>query len=131
MRVREVMVTDVAVISPDTTIDAVAQMMADLDIGALPVGGDETPEGIVTDRDILLRVVAPRRDPRITRAGEVMSRDLYCCHADDDVAAVEREMERRQVRRAPVVDGDGHMVGMVAREDLARAAAGSGIGRQA
>lgn len=122
MLVREVMVTDVTVISPDTTADAAAQIMADLDVDALPVGAnDAVPEGIVTGRDILLRVVAPRRDPRATPVGDVMSRDLLCCRAEDDVAAVQREMERHQVRRMPVVDAEGRMIGMVTESDLARA----------
>jgi CBS domain-containing protein len=122
MLVREVMVTDVTVISPDTTVDAAAQIMADLDVGALPVGADDAvPEGIVTGRDILLRVVAPRRDPRTTRVGDVISRDLLCCRAEDDVEAVQREMERHQVRRMPVTDAEGRMIGMVTESDLAGA----------
>lgn len=131
MLVREVMVTDVTVISPDTTIDAAAQLMADLDVGALPVGTeDSVPEGIITGRDILFRVVAPRRDPRSTRVGEVMSRDLLCCRAEDDVERVRREMERRQVRRMPVVDAERRMIGMVTESDLARAEAGQAAAGQ-
>ncbi len=131
MLVREVMVTDVTVISPDTTIDAAAQLMADLDVGALPVGTeDAVPEGIITGRDILFRVVAPRRDPRSTRVGEVMSRDLLCCRAEDDVERVRREMERRQVRRMPVVDAERRMIGMVTENDLARAEAGQAAAGQ-
>jgi CBS domain-containing protein len=126
MLVREVMVTDVTVISTDTTIDSAAQIMADLDVGALPVGDeDAVPEGILTGRDILLRVVAPRRDPRTVHAGEVMSRDLVCCRAEDEVEAVRREMERHQIRRMPVVDAEGRMVGMLTEADLARASASS------
>lgn len=133
MLVREVMVTDVTVIPTDTTIDTAAQIMADLDVGALPVGEvDSFPEGILTGRDILLRVVAPRRDPRTTRAGEVMSRDLVCCRGEDEVEAVRREMERHQIRRMPVVDGEGRMIGMLAESDLARVSAASpaGAGRR-
>lgn len=129
MLVREVMVTDVTVIPTDTTIDTAAQIMADLDVGALPVGEvDSVPEGILTGRDILLRVVAPRRDPRTTRAGEVMSRDLVCCRGEDEVEAVRREMERHQIRRMPVVDGEGRMIGMLAESDLTRASAASPAG---
>lgn len=127
MLVRDVMVTDVTVISPETTVDAAAQIMADLDVGALPVGAnDAVPDGIVTGRDILLRVVAPRRDPRTTPVGDVMSRDLLCCRAEDEVEAVQREMERHQVRRMPVVDAEGRMIGMVTASDLAGAAARTG-----
>jgi CBS domain-containing protein len=124
MRVSEVMVMDVTVISGDTTVDAAAQIMADFDVSALVVGDEQgAPEGIITDRDILLRVVAPRRDPRTTRVGEVMSGELFCCRAADDTELVRREMELHQVRRMPVLDAEGRMIGMVTDEDLARARA--------
>jgi CBS domain-containing protein len=122
MRVREVMASDVTVVAPSTTIDAAAQIMADLDVDALPVGETEAaPAGIITSRDILLRVVAPRRDPRTTRVAEAMSADVFCCAAEDDTADVLREMERRQVRRMPVLDGDGRIVGLVTRDALEQA----------
>jgi CBS domain-containing protein len=74
MRVSEVMASDVTVVAPSATIDAAAQIMADLDIDTLPVGETEAAlAGIITSRDILLRVVAPRRDPRTTRVAEAMS----------------------------------------------------------
>lgn len=121
MLVREVMVEDVTVVTPDTSIDAVAQIMADLDVGALPVGPSErTPEGIITDRDILLRVVARGRDPRITPVSEAMSSQLFFCHAEDDAEDVLREMELHQVRRMPVVDATGKMIGLVTLGDLER-----------
>jgi CBS domain-containing protein len=127
MLVREAMVTDVTVIAPDTTIDAVAQIMADLDLGALPIGRPgERPDGIITGRDILLRVVvAPRRDPRVTRVETVMSAHLFCCRPEDDVEDVLREMERHQVRRMPVCDAKARLVGMVTRGDLERARSGA------
>jgi len=119
MRVREVMASDVTVVAPGTTVDAAAQIMADLDIDALPVGETEGAlAGIITGRDILLRVVAPRRDPRTTRVAEAMSTNPLCCAAEDDAEDVLREMERRQVRRMPVLDGDGRIVGLVTREAL-------------
>lgn len=124
MLVREAMVTDVTVISADTTVDAAAQIMADLDVGALPIGTkDAVPEGILTGRDILLRVVAPRRDPRTTRVSEVMSDAPKCCRAEDDAEFVRGQMERQQVRRMPVVDAEGRVVGMVTEGDLVRAGA--------
>ena len=119
MRVSEVMASDVSVVAPNTTIDAAAQMMADLDVDALPVGEPEGAlAGIITGRDILLRVVAPRRDPRTTRVAEAMSAGVLCCAPEDDSQDVLREMERRQVRQMPVLDGEGRIVGLVTRAVL-------------
>ena len=119
MRVSEVMASDVTVVAPGTTIDAAAQMMADLDIDALPVGETEGAlAGIITSRDILLRVVAPRRDPRTTRVAEAMTADVFSCAPEDSAEDALREMERHQVRRMPVVDGDGRIVGLVTRDAL-------------
>jgi hypothetical protein len=71
MRINEVMVTDVTVVAAETTIDVAAQIMADLDFGAPPIGRPAVrPEGILTGRDILLRVIAPRCDPRTTRVDD-------------------------------------------------------------
>ena len=129
MMVRDAMVEDVTVVASDTTVDAAAQIMADLDVGALPVGRlGAPPEGIITDRDILLRVVAPRRDPRTTRIGDIMSTQLFCCHDEDDTEAVLREMARHQVRRMPVIDAEGRLTGIVTRDDLERARAHAGDG---
>lgn len=129
MMVRDAMVEDVTVVASDTTVDAAAQIMAELDVGALPVGRlGAPPEGVITDRDILLRVVAARRDPRTTRIGEVMSTRLFCCHAEDDAEAVLRGMARHQVRRMPVIDAEGRLAGIVTRSDLDRARAQAVVG---
>ena len=122
MRVSELMASDVTVIAPGAMIDAAAQMMADLDSDALPVGETDGPlAGIITSRDILLRVIAPRRDPRTTRVAEAMSTDLACCTPEDDAKDVLREMDRRQVQRMPVLDGAGRIVGLITREALEHA----------
>lgn len=119
MRVSKVMASDVVVVAPGTTIDAAAQMMADLDLDALPVGESEGAlAGIITGRDILLRVVAPRRDPRATRVADAMTATVFSCAADDDVEDVLRRMERHQVQRMPVLDEDGRIVGLVTRAVL-------------
>jgi CBS domain-containing protein len=126
MRINEVMVTDVTVVAPETTIDVAAQIMADLDFGALPIGRPGArPEGILTGRDILLRVIAPRRDPRTTRVDAVMSSDLFCCRPDDEIEDVLRDMERHQVRRMPVCDAEDHLVGMVTQSDIEGALSGA------
>src|SRR5690348_6375027 len=103
MLARDVMITDVTIVPPETTIDKAAQIMADLDVDGLPVGLAEALAGIITAQDIILRVVAPRQDPRATRVEAVMSTQVYCCKADTPIAEVLAEMNAHQVRRMPVL----------------------------
>jgi CBS domain-containing protein len=119
MLVQDVMVDDVHCIAPDASIAEAAQMMADLDIGALPVEGEgRRVAGLITRGDILIRVVARGRDPQATRVAEAMSSDLFTCTPEDPVEDVIRAMEEHQVRRMPVLDGEGRMVGLVTLADL-------------
>ena len=126
MLVHHVMVRDVQVIEPDAMTDEAARMMADLDIGALPVVERDALRGIITDRDVLIRVVAQCRDPRETRVADVMSSTLFTCDPVDTVDAAIVAMERHQVRRMPVVDSEGRLIGVVTLGDLQREAAPRG-----
>jgi CBS domain-containing protein len=119
MRIRDVMTRDVQLVDPDETVQIAAQLMADVDAGAIPVGQGEKPSGILTDRDIIIRVVARGIDPASTRIGEVMSSRIVTCREDDGVADIARAMGERQIRRMPVVDADGRLVGIVSLGDLA------------
>ena len=123
MRVGDVMTPGVEIVPADTTVRDAALVMAEHDIGAVLVGPEGKPAGILTDRDIIIRVVVEGRDPGAVAAGEVMSSTLFTCRDDDPVEAALGRMEERQVRRLPVVDADGRLVGIVARSDLHRAAA--------
>ncbi|MFC7334664.1 CBS domain-containing protein [Rhodocista pekingensis] len=126
MRVAEIMTRDVHFLSPDTSVQQAARLMAELDTGALPVGEAADLRGILTDRDVLIRVVAQGRDPATTPVDAVMSSDLLTCTADESVEAVVRRMESRQVRRVPVLEG-GRVVGMLgARAILSAAGAATG-----
>ena len=91
-------------------------------IGAVPVVTDmETRklEGILTDRDLAIKVVAEGRDPRSTRVEEVMESKLVSCRPEDDVAKALDVMARTQVRRVPVVDENGSIRGIIAQADVA------------
>ena len=121
MKVGDIMTRSVEIVSPDATIQEAATVMAEHDIGAVLVGAEGAPEGILTDRDIILRAVVDGRDPTQVRVREVMSSRLFTCRADDAVDAALREMRDRQVRRLPVVDVDGRLIGIVALSDLAKA----------
>jgi CBS domain-containing protein len=117
--VSEIMSSDVQVVAPEDSLRAAAQLMQDRDVGALPVCEGNTLVGIVTDRDIAVRGVAGGLDPDQDRVSDVMTDSVEVCSADDDAQAVMRLMGEMQVRRLPVVDGDGRLMGIVSLADLA------------
>jgi CBS domain-containing protein len=118
MKVSEAMTRDVRVANPDQSIREAAQMMVDLDAGALPVGADDRLIGMITDRDIAIRGVAKGRTPD-TPVREVMTADVKYCFEDEEVEKVARNMAAIQVRRLPVVNRDKRLVGIIAIADLA------------
>lgn len=120
MKVSDVMSRGASLARPDDTLRAVAQRMADEDLGFLPVGDDERLHGMITDRDIVVRAVAQGRDPAATRVSEVMTADVRYCFADEDLDHVVQNMGNLQVRRLPVVDRDKKLVGVVSLADSAR-----------
>jgi CBS domain-containing protein len=118
MKIREVMTpAPVAVLSTDT-VTAAARVMKEQDIGAVLVTTDGRLTGILTDRDIAVRVLASGFDPSTTTAGDVCSRDLATLGLDDETDDAVRLMRGRAVRRVPVLD-DGVPVGIVSIGDLA------------
>ena len=124
MRVAEVMTEGIDAIAPSEGVQAAATRMAELDVGAVFVGTPEALEGVLTDRDIILRVVVEGRNPRDVTVGEVMSPALHSCKEDDSVEDVLAQMRERQIRRMPVLDAEGKPVGVVTLSDLARGFSG-------
>jgi CBS domain-containing protein len=122
MQVREVMTPLVTTVRPDSPLVEIARIMRDEDIGAVPVTDNEQLLGMVTDRDIVIRGLVEGHDGLDRTAVDVMSPDVRCCTADDDVDAVLRDMGDQQVRRLPVVDGSQRLVGIVSLGDLSREA---------
>ena len=116
--IEEVMTTDVTVVAPDDTLQEAAQLMADLDVGALPVCDGERLLGMVTDRDITIRAVAEGRSAD-TAVSEVMTEDVLYATEDQSVAEVMQKMSEAQVRRIPVINEDRKLVGIVSLGDLA------------
>ena len=116
---REIMHNDVAVAGLDESLVAVAQRMRDLHIGALPVL-DENGElqGIVTDRDIVVRCVAQGHDPLATIVQELMHTEPIWVYVDSDMADVLDTMEQNRVRRVPVMEDD-RLVGIISEADVA------------
>lgn len=119
MKVREAMTPDVLLVDPQLSIRDAARMMAERDIGALPVGQNDRLVGMLTDRDIAVRAVAEGRGPD-TKVGEVMSSDkVMYCFDDEDLAHVCRNMGDIQLRRLPVLNRDKRLVGIVSIGDIA------------
>jgi CBS domain-containing protein len=121
-KARDVMTKDAQCIGATETLAKAARQMLELDVGALPIcGEDNRLAGIVTDRDIVLKVVAEDKDLRTTKALEIASgRELVTIGADDSVEEAMRTMIDHKVRRLPVIDGRD-LVGMVSMGDLATA----------
>jgi CBS domain-containing protein len=117
-KISEVMTSDAKVIRPDDTVQNAAKMMADLNVGSLPVCDGRRLQGMITDRDITIRVTAEGRQGN-TPVREVMTEDVIWCTEDDDAQDVLAKMGDQQIRRIPVVDKDRNLVGIVALGDLA------------
>lgn len=121
MKVKDLMTKKPACATPDTDLSKVAKLMEDYNVGAIPVVERDTMKvvGVVTDRDIATRAVARGKNPLQMTAMDVMSTPVYTVNQDDDVEEVTRLMEKRQIRRVPVVDESGNVCGMVAQADIA------------
>jgi len=117
-KISEVMTSEVQIVRPDDTLQDAAAMMAEQDVGALPVCDGSRLQGMITDRDIAVRAVANGRDAD-TPVREVMSEDVIWCSEDDGTQDVLERMGQRQIRRIPVVDANRNLVGIVSLGDLA------------
>ncbi len=118
----DVMTENLVYCTPDEPVSKAAQLMKKEDIGPVLVvnnGRDKMLVGIVTDRDLALKVVAEGRDPRDTKVEEVMSKKLVTCRADDDVEQAMSAMAQYQLRRIPVVADGMKLVGIISQADVA------------
>jgi CBS domain-containing protein len=132
MLCKEIMTRNPKGCSPDDTVARAAEIMKDENVGPIPVIEDQNNrklKGIVTDRDIAINVVAHGKDPRSTRVVDVMSTEVVTCRPEDDSSAALDAMARHQVRRIPVVDEQGFLVGIISQADVARRAAGHEVGK--
>jgi CBS domain-containing protein len=127
---RDVMTEGAECVSENDTVATAAQRMASLDVGALPICGDDNRlTGMVTDRDIVVKVVAAGQDPnQVTVATLAEGSEVVTIGADDPLEEARRTMEQHQVRRLPVIDGH-RLVGMVSQGDLAKALPDEQTGR--
>ncbi len=122
MSIGEVCNREVVVVRPDTTVAEAASLMRQHHVGDLvvlrPDGGKSEPIGIITDRDLVVEVIAEGLDPATLTVGEIMAPELAKVREDTDVAEVVRYMRDRGVRRMPVVDRYGGLAGLVTLDDL-------------
>jgi CBS domain-containing protein len=116
--VREVMTSPPITLEPSASLVDAARAMRERDVGAVVVAADDQIQGLVTDRDIVVRAVADARDPATTQIADVISSDLATLSPDDPVGAAVQRMRELAVRRLPVVE-QGRPVGIVALGDLA------------
>jgi CBS domain-containing protein len=119
MQVKEVMTRNPEKISAGDSVLKAAEVMKQLNVGAVPVVDGDKAVGILTDRDIALRVVAEGKDASATKAGDIMSRDVITCSEIVDAIEAARTMTQKQVRRLVVNDDQGKIVGIVSLGDLA------------
>lgn len=119
---RDIMSTGVSWVSASDTVLHAAKRMAADEVGSLPIRGEDgNLQGMITDRDIVVKVLAAGKDPQALHAGEItQGQALVTIGPDDDAASILRTMAEHQVRRVPVMDGD-ELVGIVAQADVARA----------
>jgi len=118
--IQDVMTRDVQTVSPQETVQRAAQLMDELNVGAIPVLDGDKLVGMITDRDITVRSVAAGQAPGSTKVSDVMSTDVRTCTSKQSVEEVLNTMGDVQIRRIPVVDeGSGKIIGIVSLGDVA------------
>ena len=120
MKVRQIMRKNIVQIAPDTSVRAAAALMEMLNIGILPVCKDERPIGVVTDRDIVVRLITKTGGGADVPISQIMSHPVLTCQVDDDIETIAGIMGDHQVRRLLALEDDGRLVGVVTVGDIAR-----------
>ena len=118
--IKDVMSSDPCTIDADKSVAYAAKMMRDEDVGLAPIVEGDKLIGMLTDRDIAIRVVAEGKDPDQVTVRQVASKQVVTVDPQQDLAEALRIMAKHQVRRLPVVEEDGRLVGVVAQADVAR-----------
>ena len=121
MKISQLMTTYIDFAEPTDTVDTLAELMGDLDVGAVPVGTAEVPLGIVTDRDVLFRVVAKGLDPKSVTVGDILSAPLICCSPETGLEDALDLMAANHLRRLAVRTGEEPIIGWITLSDISRA----------
>ena len=129
MKVKDIMTTELATCTPETTLAAAAHLMWDSDCGILPVVDDGELVGVVTDRDMYIALATRNERASRLRAGAVANKTVWTCGPEDDVHTALATMKQHRVRRLPVLGFGRTLIGMVSMNDIVLAAGGdSGVG---
>jgi len=120
MKVADLMTRHVEFIEPEASVQDAAALMGELDVSALPVGSAEELKGIITDRDILYRLVAEGKDPRRTPVMQIASKVVFSCRPEDNLNVAMDLMGSQNVRRLPVLDDAQRVIGWLTLSDLSR-----------
>lgn len=115
MRVSELMLRDVTLVAAEESVQNAAQAIADIDSRVVLVGVEDRVVGVLTIRDILIRLVAAGLDPGATTVSQVMSSLLFTCTEEDTAESVAESMVERRIEQMPVLDAGGRLVGMITR----------------
>ena len=115
MRVSELMLRDVTLVPSGHTVQDAAQAIADIDSRVILVGLEDRVVGVLTIRDILIRLVAAGLDPTATTVSQVMSSSLFTCTEEDAAESVAQQMAEHRIEQMPVLDAGGRLVGMITR----------------
>ena len=121
MKVSQVMTPDPRTVGPQDTLQDAARLMDQLNVGVLPVADGPRLIGVLTDRDIVVRSTSAGQDPRQARVEAAMTTEPRTVAEDAPVLDAIRMMKEQQLRRLPVVDGAGHLIGILSLGDLAEA----------
>ena len=118
---QDIMTKDPVCCEPTDSAQRTARLMKERNVGAIPICESHGTKllGIVTDRDLAVRVVAEGRDPRSTTVDTVMTRRVFSCRPEDDLDKALKLMEQHQVRRVPVMDQQSRIVGIITQGDIA------------
>lgn len=120
MKVSDLMAQHVEFIDPSASVQDAAALMGELDVSALPIGSADSLQGIITDRDILYRVVAEGKDPRRTNVMQVATKTIFSSRPEDPVSAAMDTMAAQNIRRLPVLNDAKLVVGWLTLSDLSR-----------
>ena len=115
MRVSELMLRDVTLVPSGDTVQNAARAIADIDSRAIFIGVEDRVVGVLTIRDILIRLVAAGLDPTATPVSQVMSSSLFTCTEEDSAANVAERMAEHRIEQMPVLDEGGRLVGVITR----------------
>jgi CBS domain-containing protein len=119
VKIREIMTARVVTIGPEKSVSKAVKKMVEGDVECLPIVKSGVLQGLITFRDIIEKVVYARREPERTKVRDVMAKRMVTCSPDSTIIDVVKLMKNKKLRRIPVVDEDGRLVGIVTNFDLA------------